>query len=637
MLPRVTVLLALACAWAVTAAQPASAQDGGRQGISWAVAPEFGDDSDGDGVIDAGPAVPAEPTDSELESLRSAVNPSDGFLVNLDACRVPVGGSDPSYAWIIDRAETLTGGCEIEIPLGVGEHEVTVTVQTDSDSTTQRTEVAVDPLVVASVGDGWGAGAGAPIELVPPSTSQLFRTGVVGLGSAAARAVSTAQQAEQAAAALTDAVNLLDETTIAVAEARSACFAEPFGIVVPTPTPTCFARLADAGLGAIDDLTNLDSRLAAATDQAAEVLEQARETLGSAQETASEASRAFQDLATGVRTFFVEEPTEWSYDDDQCRRSTLASPSLVAAELSRNNPQPVVFLHLACEGTGISTVGEQLDVLATITDGVELDLLIMSLSGYSGDAARVLRACTRRADCTSTGSDDVLADALCLPLSADLDTESECREAVATSSPPPGDIATTTGADITTINDVGMDELVERVAALGGEPAEVQVIGPPSPVRSAGGLCATSGFDLDELGQPDPPPGFTGAEAALVDRLFLDLDRALADATEDAGWRYSSTIGALAGHAYCDSRSWVVTGDDAWFEQAEPTAFGRPNEEGYAAIAGPIASDLQSRLLESDDGAETIGLILLAAGLLALLAAIAFVVARRNEAEAPEG
>jgi hypothetical protein len=113
----------------------------------------FGMDSNGDGLVDHNYSP-------------NYVDPPSGYPVNFDGCASSSGGRSPivSYTWEIAYSHRIMdSSCKQTINLREGVHPVTLTITLQDGQTYSKTErIAVEDILIVSIGDSFSAGEGNP-------------------------------------------------------------------------------------------------------------------------------------------------------------------------------------------------------------------------------------------------------------------------------------------------------------------------------------------------------------------------------------------------------------------------------------------------------------------------------------------
>jgi hypothetical protein len=117
--------------------------------FTWNMLPRFGQDADGDGIIDY-----------HFDS--AYVNPST-FKVEFKACPPPPGGQGNRYGWTIDVTLTSITNCRFTIDLTPGSHHVKFTATpTTGPGTVYEEDINVRDILIVSLGDSIASGEGNP-------------------------------------------------------------------------------------------------------------------------------------------------------------------------------------------------------------------------------------------------------------------------------------------------------------------------------------------------------------------------------------------------------------------------------------------------------------------------------------------
>ena len=171
--------------------------------FNWSMPDRFGDDKDGDGLID-------------YFTTFEAVNPAS-WRVDFDACDST--GAIDSYVWFIDGVEQTPveacGGFSYEFPTE-GAYEVTlVLVESGQEVASQTEEVVVQDWLIISLGDSAASGEGVPDIPIPDS--------VIAGTAEAVKTLMIAQVDLKRTQANPDATqNMIDEANAAVTNARAS-------------------------------------------------------------------------------------------------------------------------------------------------------------------------------------------------------------------------------------------------------------------------------------------------------------------------------------------------------------------------------------------------------------------------------
>lgn len=568
------------------------------------------------------------------------------WRVELDAC--DSAGPIERYTWTVDgdRASTSSqcGGASVEVP-AEGRYEVTLTVADAAGATASTTRtVVVQDFLVFGLGDSYGSGEGSPDA--PVSAAQLDAL------AAARSAVSDAQQAFQdAIAEEAIAEGELDDLLPLLGDARSDYSAwqsavdhrnASCGNIPPTPV-ACASAQAEASSAAaaltsslaavgLEHLFGTGSVLGALADleqSARNALDAARDAFDAAQGalSAARASLEAERDAIGPR---------WT--SRQCHRSAESGQVRAARRLEEADPRSsVTFVHLACSGATIANalvgsygggepggeepVPAQVAAAAALTDGREIDALVVSIGGNDVGFADILLSCVTDEPCFGPATPGPSAQEVAAEICPGFPLDRICADAVAAylsgAGRPSGSGSEIFEERIATLDDE-YDALREALASEGWSTgrAPLHLTAYPT-ITTREARDGSSGLELCAWEPADPAaerrqnlPGVTLPEIQWADTFVAPNLEARMRASADAhGWHFvDAHVSAFEGHGYCADENWIVRIQQSIARQARPpdpvqSAKGavHPTPEGHAAYADAILGSLRCELYPGCD------------------------------------
>ena len=336
-------------------------------------------------------------------------------------------------------------------------------------------------------------------------------------------------------------------------------------------------------------------------------------------------SAAHADALAALAEAEAAAAAQWQ--NQRCHRSARSAQARAAQLLEeRDAHTSVTFVHLACSGArvfegllrgyeGIEPIGDellepQIDRVAELADGHEIDALVVSIGGNDANFADVILACTLADGCheapfvVDPGFADVV-DGVCSVIPS---FEDECNEYFDDILGDPESLDAVTIFDVHSktqdvdgqdIGEDGNDDLPANYAALaaaivgtlGMDPARVYLTAYPDISRDRNG--AYCGWDATPIFSSirAQPPGIWRDELIWADtHAATELAATMRTATETHGWRFVDDIASRSRrHGYCSSESWVVRLQQTFFSQGDSNGAYHPNPAGTAVYADVIA------------------------------------------------
>jgi hypothetical protein len=323
-----------------------------------------------------------------------------------------------------------------------------------------------------------------------------------------------------------------------------------------------------------------------------------------------------------------EAGAQWQHR--RCHRSAKSGQVRAAQMIEEADPHTsVTFVHLACSGgrihrallepyLGIEEDGDpfppQIDRVAELADGHEIDALFVSIGGNDINFSNVLEACILGEVCHEDNPmpDELIGGAASLACSLAGSFKDECeayldREAIDPESLDARHIfdvhskAEDVGGE--DIRQDGLDDLPknyddlarEIVGLLGMEPGRVYLTEIPDVTRDEHGqTCAwpteLPGFSEGLRVALQEVPGVTRTEMEWADEHVLtQLRAAMRTAAGEHGWRFVEGVDSrFAGHGYCAAEPWLVRLQNTFQIQGDKNGALHPNVPGHGAYADAI-------------------------------------------------
>ncbi len=321
------------------------------------------------------------------------------------------------------------------------------------------------------------------------------------------------------------------------------------------------------------------------------------------------------------------EPGGAQWQNRRCHRSARSGQVRAAQMIEDADPHTsVTFVHVACSGgriyrgllepyDGIDPDGTpaapQIDRVAELADGREIDALFVSIGGNDINFSTVVEACVFGTDCHlgSPAVDSLLESTAALACDFLGSFEEDCRAYL---DPETIDLDLLDGRTIFEIGskdeyvdgvDVrrdGLDDLPNNYDALGQaiidtlemNPARVYLTEIPDVTRDEfGELCAwpteLAGYQETLRVAAQQVPGVTEAEMEWASTFVLtELRAAMRASAERNGWQFVDSVDArFAGHGYCSDAPWLIRLQNTFLFQGDANGALHPNPAGYGAYA----------------------------------------------------
>lgn len=579
--------------------------------FDWSVPARFGQDADGDGLID----YPAP----------EAIAP-ETWSVDFDACTL----AGDKYTWYVDRKPVArVDGCEYTHQFAAeGTYQVALhVVSTPGSSVWAEEVVTVQDWLIVSLGDSYASGEGVP-EV--PMASEALRAEILGLFQDLQEAQRQLAEARARLAAAVEDKELRDDI-LATRKKRRRDFLDACTIDEFKDIKTCADFLAGLPFSTYEDAKeNFDQAVENAqerVDDAIAAIEAARSAIAAAQ-SAVESLTAAIEAAQGEFA-----PPRWQpkygvedYDDPfECHRSARAASARAALALEDADPHTsVTFVHLACSGAkmkgGRASLDAQIKWANTLIGEREVDAVLMSIGGNDAGFSALATACAVQEPCFADDPAIDLADvvAACAPLSL-LGFGAGCEAFFEDNAP----------------DRSGKRLLADGLAALPGEYAAIAeqslpglggLLEPRSGGRAIRGtgrpvpsserlrtervyLVEYSDMTKDETGAycggspaaGDPfgaMPGFSLAEMTWLDKTGLaGINGAGAAAAEEHGWgRVAGVAAGFSNRGYCAQPHWMVRVPESVLSQNDYSGTGHPNRAGHEFTGEVIRAALMGDL-----------------------------------------
>lgn len=561
---------------------------------------------------------PQPPSPEATRYFAGPVRPPS-WRVDLDACAST--GAILSYAWDVDGQRVGTtaacAGMSFEVP-DEGSYQVKLTVMDGAGATASMThEVRVQDWLLFGLGDSYGSGEGAPD--VPVSQDQIdavatAQSALDAAKSAASQRLAELALAEQDLAALlpllATAQQRYNQWLAAVAARNDACDNFPPTLAecaaaqaaASAAAAALLAALTDVGLQSFFGTTQILQAITNLRQSAEQAVATARGLLDAANAAVAAATTALNDAIAAVGP---------RWQNRQCHQSHYSGQVQAAKMLEESDPHTsVTFVHLACSGAtinkgllleyggqepaGNAPHDPQLDAAASLSDGREVDGVIVSIGGNDVRFADLITACVEQTKCfetppsTDPAAQSYIAD-MCAPLGplaflcaaylTTVEPPTDSAEAIFLGSGTdcggrPGDDADAVGLDDLSCNYDALDARVHTLTDEGrlrgvlseGAPTRLYLTAYPSITRkepaSPGAETQLCAFDPN-----DPPderrrslPGVSAAEMAWAETFVAPM---LADGMRTSAsthsWRFvDEHVSHFDGHGYCADDNWIV-------------------------------------------------------------------------------
>lgn len=313
----------------------------------------------------------------------------------------------------------------------------------------------------------------------------------------------------------------------------------------------------------------------------------------------------------------------------RCHRSALSGQARAAQLLEDADPHSsVTFVHLACSGGRIhrglleeyagivpddAPAPPQIEQVAELADGREIDALLVSIGGNDINFANVVEACILGKECHEDNpvpdpfiAD--LADLVCDRLGSFAD---ECRTyfddlvAGADSLDARAIFGVHASAEDPDVGEDGLDDLPENyselaqqiVVVLGMDPGRVYLTEIPDVTRDENGqTCGwptplPDGFSAQLAVAIKELPGVSQSEMAWSsNHVTVQLHAAMQASAEEHGWQFVEGVSApFERHGYCANFPWLVRLQQTFGIQGDKNGALHPNIEGHGAYATAIA------------------------------------------------
>jgi PKD repeat protein len=327
----------------------------------------------------------------------------------------------------------------------------------------------------------------------------------------------------------------------------------------------------------------------------------------------------------------VSDEASAQWQNLRCHRSALSGQVRAAQLIEDADPHTsVTFVHVACSGgrihrglleeyLGIVEDGDpsppQIERVAELADGHEIDALILSIGGNDANFANVVEACILGEVCHEDDpvADPTLQGAASLVCSLSGSFEEACEDYLV---PVPLDEdsldaptifevhSKTEDVDGRDIRQDGLDDLPnnyrdlarEITGSLGMDPGRVYLTEIPDVTRDEHGqTCGwptelPSGFSdalrvaLQEL------PGVTQTEMSWAStHVTAQLHATMQAAAEEHGWQFVEGVSSrFEGHGYCAAEPWLVRLQNTFQIQGDKNGALHPNVAGHGAYAAAV-------------------------------------------------
>jgi PKD repeat protein len=645
---RLVVLLATLAALGA-AAGPAGTQTASTVAFDWSMPDRFGDDANGDGLIDY--FTPTKVcTGSTVASCvtHAPTSPHDieptFWRVDLDACAGSASGATFSFR-VLGSGGTIHGGpgCDDFFARFTeeGTYRIELTVEDDGAESTAVQEVVVQDWLIVSLGDSYGSGEGVPDEEVldgelaavdaladdlAEALRELLDFGpcAPGTGFDFDECADILQQAGHDA--IDKAVSLIKRLNDSVCRPG-----DDFDLI------GCGLLLFDLGVDLIG--------------QAIEVIVNGAETLfNEYKQKFHDAYEAAQNAANAAQGAIEDVDLSARWQDRRCHRSANAGSAQAARLLEQADPQTsVTFVHLACSGAEIigglvngydgingdmpfeldsepegdllPDLDPQAEAAAELIGDREIDALYLSIGGNDVGFGPITIACIALAPCNPIDQglgdigpfpDLVVVAATCLALSPVLAPLPGGGFLQLICFPAIGALVANaigeTGEDIFDEKFKGdpipanpdefvahrryeqLDEVLEQDLGMTDELADrVYLSEYVDATRNDDGSFCPDGFRL-----ADNLPGADAGEARWIDdTLEFNLNGMVAAATDAHGWNLVDGIydAFREGHGLCAVENWLVRLHDSFLIEGKITGAVHPNLKGHAAYRNRILAN----------------------------------------------
>lgn len=328
----------------------------------------------------------------------------------------------------------------------------------------------------------------------------------------------------------------------------------------------------------------------------------------------------------------VVDDADAQWQNLRCHRSALSGQVLAAQQLEEADPHTsVTFVHLACSGGRVyeglldtyegivpdedgGVAEPQIEVVAELADGHEIDALFVSIGGNDINFSDVVKACVLGEKCHEDDPviDPVLSLAagwVCGGLGA---FEEACETYFDTDAIEPETLDARQIFDVhSTAQDVngldimqdGIDDLPMNYRALDAkieelldvEPGRVFLAEIPDVTRDERGV--TCGWPEGIPGLSDglraaiqEVPGITQTEMQWAsDHVLTMLREAMRDSAAEHGWQFVDGVDPrFEGHGYCAAEPWLVRLQNTFQIQGDSNGALHPNVPGHEAYAAAI-------------------------------------------------
>ncbi|MGH3070858.1 MAG: PKD domain-containing protein [Gaiellaceae bacterium] len=664
---RAVLLLAVVLALGA-AAGPAHPQAASLATFDWSMPDRFGDDANGDGLVDYFTPTTVCTGDSvatcdEREPTTVHEMKPEHWRVDLDACASTP--SDAGLSWrVVGGGGTVHGGpgCDDFFARFAeeGTYKLELTVGSGPGSSTIVREVVVQDWLILALGDSYGSGEGVPDEPLLESELEAADALVGDLNAALAQLLDfgpcapgtgfdfdecadiLAQAGEEAINVSVSLIKRLNDPVCAPLEEGFDLFACA-GLLVDiglTLAEVSFQAVVDAVSGAFEDYVQKFHDAYAAADAAVEL-----------------AQGAIDDFSLSA-----------GWQDRRCHRSANAGSAQAARLLELADPRTsVTFVHLACSGAEIARglvggydgvngtlpfeldgepeadlladLDPQAEAAAELIGDRELDAVYLSIGGNDVGFGPIVTACIALAPCNPV--DQGLPN---VPIADPLVVAGTCLALTPILAPIPGGgflqlaCAPALLALVATVMETGekifddrfkgvpvpadpadyvvhglYDDLAEELQndlGVGEEPTDRV---DPDRVYLSQYVDATrnddGSFCPDGLRLVDNLPGGDEGEARWIDDTLEDgLNDAVAAAAGRHTWNHVDGIyDAFLGHGLCAVDNWLVRIHDSFLVEGKISGAVHPNLKGQAAYRNRIlASWLADFYPDGSDGAPDI-------------------------------
>ena len=641
-------LVLLTAAIAVTAViGPSASGAGSAAAFDWTMPDRFGDDANGDGLIDYFTPTTVC-TGSTVASCvtHAPTNPHDieptFWRVDLDACAS--SPSDATYSWqVLGGAGTIHGGPGCDDFFArfseEGTYRIELTVEDDGAESTTIQEVVVQDWLIVSLGDSYGSGEGVPDEEVLDSELAAVDALADDLAEALRElldfgpcAPGTGFDFDECADILQQAGHDAIDVSVSLIKRLNdpvcAVFHEDFDLLA------CGQLIIDIGLELAD--LSIDAVSNAVAGAFADYKDKFHDAYEAAQNAANAAQGAIEDVDLSAR-----------WQDRRCHRSANAGSAQAARLLEQADPKTsVTFVHLACSGAEIirglvngydgvngdmpfeldsepegdllPDLDPQAEAAADLIGDREIDALYLSIGGNDVGFGPITIACIALAPCNPIDQglgdigpfpDLVVVAATCFALSPVLAPLPGGSFLQLICLPAVGALVATaigeTGEDIFDEKFKGLpiaadpddfvahgrydqlDDVLEEDLGMTDELADrVYLSEYVDATRNDDGSFCPDGFRL-----VDNLPGADAGEARWIDNtLEANLNGMVAAATERHGWNLVDGIydAFREGHGLCAVDNWLVRMHDSFLIEGKITGAVHPNLKGHAAYRNRI-------------------------------------------------